>query len=68
MKIFQITLFISISKIQIESKSQPNMRMATFIQCCLSVFQRYKLKANHNIPDSPISDEKVVYQYFKDTN
>ena len=42
-------VFISVSKIQFESKSQPKKNYYWFILWCLSVCQRYNLKANHNV-------------------
>ena len=41
-------LFINKSKIQFESKSQHAELMAEFEGSCLSISQRYNLKANHN--------------------
>ena len=43
-----IRVFISVSKIQFESKSQQSLRGIEFKSRCLSVCQRYNLKANHN--------------------
>ncbi len=41
-------VFINKSKIHFESKSQPDMIKMIFIGRCLSISQRYILKANHN--------------------
>ena len=41
-------VFISKSKIQFESKSQQRNVFSFPINWCLSVSQRYNLKANHN--------------------
>src|SRR6218665_585162 len=44
-------MFISKSKIHFESKSQHTLIMKLLEDRCLSVSQRYILKANHNLPD-----------------
>ena len=49
-------VFISKSKIQSESKSQLPFDRFDEITWCLSVSQRYNLKANHN---------NQILQYFK---
>jgi len=41
-------LFINKSKIQFESKSQQFDANISLTDCCLSINQRYNLKANHN--------------------
>ncbi len=41
-------MFINTSKIQFESKSQLNCCFGASIYRCLSIRQRYNLKANHN--------------------
>ncbi len=63
-----LMLFISSSKIQIESKSQLINVAHCYLPCCLSVLQRYKLKANHNSVLFTLIENTVVYQFFKDTN
>ena len=63
----QISVFISVSKIQFESKSQ---LIVWFTQCsrgCLSVCQRYNLKANHNTQSAGAKSFYGVYQCVKDT-
>ena len=42
------TLFIIKSKIQNESKSQQSLTDLAVSRSCLSLSQRYKMKANHN--------------------
>ena len=60
-------MFISVSKIQFESKSQLLLDLSELIPRCLSVCQRYNLKANHNC-NSPVDNcYKGVYQCVKDT-
>ena len=62
-----LQVFISVSKIQFESKSQ---HIAGLIQDgarCLSVCQRYNLKANHNGVEKGGSTFFGVYQCVKDT-
>jgi len=46
LKTYQV--FINKSKIHFESKSQPTLPLAFDILKCLSINQRYILKANHN--------------------
>ena len=60
-------VFISVSKIQFESKSQPVPKLCYFITWCLSVCQRYNLKANHNKSTNPLYFTPGVYQCVKDT-
>ena len=61
------SLFINTSKIQFESNSQ-HMRLSSFANVgCLSIRQRYNLKAIHNIANIVIVASNVVYQYVKDT-
>ncbi len=60
-------MFINTSKIQFESKSQLSIRAAFFFLGCLSIRQRYNLKANHNSPGAFICIFRDVYQYVKDT-
>ncbi len=45
-----------------ESKSQHTTSSAAFHLCCLSISQRYILKANHNLLEDIVVDEVVVYQ------
>ena len=60
-------LFINTSKIQNESKSQRLEKKQCRTWCCLSIRQRYKMKANHNSAHLKEPIENVVYQYVKDT-
>ena len=60
-------VFISSSKIQSESKSQLLIDIATGERECLSVLQRYNLKANHNSGNIVFEESFSVYQFFKDT-
>ena len=64
---FMYPLFINTSKIQFESNSQPFFATTFTYWCCLSIRQRYNLKAIHNISQSVFSFRLVVYQYVKDT-
>ena len=63
----QCRVFISVSKIQFESKSQPHPATLLYRRRCLSVCQRYNLKANHNWIRSGNYIEIGVYQCVKDT-
>ena len=54
-------VFISKSKIQFESKSQQGATFAPREAWCLSVSQRYNLKANHN--NVKIADAKAIGVY-----
>ena len=60
-------LFINMSKIQNESKSQQAKGYSNEFIGCLSICQRYKMKANHNINNNVMWICWVVYQYVKDT-
>ena len=60
-------LFINTSKIQFESKSQQDATSIERWNSCLSIRQRYNLKANHNEDKSNTIKSAVVYQYVKDT-
>ena len=60
-------VFISVSKIQFESKSQPLATRAASGSGCLSVCQRYNLKANHNKIICTQINDVGVYQCVKDT-
>ena len=60
-------VFISVSKIQFESKSQPFHCSIKSAYRCLSVCQRYNLKANHNIMNHARKCSIGVYQCVKDT-
>ena len=60
-------VFISVSKIQFESKSQRFGRWIQYDYWCLSVCQRYNLKANHNGRKRFIGCSWGVYQCVKDT-
>ena len=60
-------VFISVSKIQFESKSQLYFDFVKFLPGCLSVCQRYNLKANHNILLKMSRFVIGVYQCVKDT-
>ena len=60
-------LFINMSKIQNESKSQHLIAVYLWLICCLSICQRYKMKANHNLLFDVVTCPQVVYQYVKDT-
>ena len=60
-------VFISVSKIQFESKSQPCREARPEIRRCLSVCQRYNLKANHNSANKGPGSVNGVYQCVKDT-
>ena len=62
-----LELFINMSKIQNESKSQPYTLLEILYLCCLSICQRYKMKANHNLMEDSEGNLYVVYQYVKDT-
>ena len=55
-------LFINKSKIHFESKSQPDGGNGGGVASCLSISQRYILKANHNIIPPPLIVSLVVYQ------
>ena len=67
LKVAQLEVFISVSKIQFESKSQPDSPLTPTISRCLSVCQRYNLKANHNASEPVIAAMVGVYQCVKDT-
>ena len=58
--LYVIKVFISSSKIQSESKSQPNRTVTKKYNECLSVLQRYNLKANHN----PVLPLNLVFRVF----
>ena len=60
-------VFISVSKIQFESKSQPAWSWWKCPYRCLSVCQRYNLKANHNKCRVDSKKQFGVYQCVKDT-
>ena len=60
-------VFISVSKIQFESKSQLAISLNLCGARCLSVCQRYNLKANHNLKHLLNGLSKGVYQCVKDT-
>ena len=60
-------VFISVSKIQFESKSQQRILRRPWSDRCLSVCQRYNLKANHNLPLNVAIVTAGVYQCVKDT-
>ena len=60
-------MFISVSKIQFESKSQHIRKMLQIMVRCLSVCQRYNLKANHNSTATSSRFKSGVYQCVKDT-
>ena len=53
-------VFISSSKIQSESKSQPQEPVQHHRYECLSVLQRYNLKANHN-PEIVVTNPLLVF-------
>ena len=61
-------LFMTMSKIRIESKSQLGLKEMISSICCLWLCQRYELKANHNTPTYQLGAVTVVYDYVKDTN
>ena len=67
MIIWYYELFINTSKIQNESKSQRKRNDSYSCKCCLSIRQRYKMKANHNLAMEMNPMFYVVYQYVKDT-
>ena len=60
-------VFINTSKIHFESKSQPSSCLPSLLLRCLSIRQRYILKANHNRPITNVCRSHGVYQYVKDT-
>ena len=60
-------MFINTSKILFESKSQPVCYCKVIMRGCLSIRQRYFLKANHNIATREQFRSTDVYQYVKDT-
>ena len=62
-----LMVFISVSKIQFESKSQHSLPIKKFTVRCLSVCQRYNLKANHNSWLLWEIKDSGVYQCVKDT-
>ena len=62
-----VLVFISVSKIQFESKSQLEAALAQIAAWCLSVCQRYNLKANHNTYLLAWIPVIGVYQCVKDT-
>ena len=63
----KLMVFISVSKIQFESKSQHLCTGVDSCYRCLSVCQRYNLKANHNGVQYYKFNNKGVYQCVKDT-
>ena len=63
---FQL-VFINTSKIHFESKSQPDEGLIPETLRCLSIRQRYILKANHNADAKSEINSGGVYQYVKDT-
>ena len=60
-------LFINTSKIQFESNSQQEIVNENTGEGCLSIRQRYNLKAIHNWVLGLTYLIFVVYQYVKDT-
>ena len=68
LRLFLMRVNISMSKIQIESKSQLLLREAFNSNRWISVCQRYKLKANHNPEYLGALSLEGEYQYVKDTN
>ena len=58
----QTQVFISKSKIQSESKSQLISDLGMLFPRCLSVSQRYNLKANHNAAEIIRGYGPGVYQ------
>ena len=60
-------LFVSMSKIHFESKSQQDIAMRKIVACCSSLCQRYILKANHNAAARNNTGRNVVRLYVKDT-
>ena len=65
---YWVVLFIVMSKIRIESESQPLHSLPLQPLRCLSWCQRYELKANHNLNSTKKSTCLVVYRDVKDTN
>ena len=62
-----VGLFINTSKIQNSSNSQHSLGFLFAYSCCLSILQRYKIQAIHNMNLNTRNKRVVVYQYFKDT-
>ena len=62
-----VVLFISKSKIQSESKSQQKIELHFYNAGCLSVNQRYNLKANHNHLCVNSASSVVIYPYVTHT-
>ena len=60
-------MFINTSKILFESKSQLHRWHKLSLGWCLSIRQRYFLKANHNAGMGGFERCNDVYQYVKDT-
>ncbi len=62
-----ITLLCTISKIQNKSKSQHSSdKLRSWKRCCVR-FQRYKIKANHNLSFLCEETPNAVVYDFKDT-
>ncbi len=55
------TVFINKSKIHFESKSQQSFEFVFNFHRCLSISQRYILKANHNLDSLPV---KILERVF----
>ena len=55
-------VFINKSKIHFESKSQQDEKIENDTVKCLSISQRYILKANHNLPLRLCLHQISVYQ------
>ena len=62
METIQAKVFINKSKIHFESKSQHKQSGLADQTRCLSISQRYILKANHNTYNSIVDLNKGVYQ------
>ena len=66
-KVFSCVLCLTMSKIHSESKSQRIGNKQIFYGHCVSLCQRYILKANHNSFEAAIEEIKTVSHYVKDT-
>ncbi len=58
----KVQVFINKSKIHFESKSQPEGTAKIKEMGCLSISQRYILKANHNTKTQDPTADPGVYQ------
>ena len=66
-KLVCVALCLTMSKIHSESKSQQKMNHLIYCEHCVSLCQRYILKANHNSISAAIPARETVSHYVKDT-